>query len=235
MQIIMLQTRYGSEDGFVVRRFFKNYQYKISDSLAAYFISLGLAKSLTNMENTMSNNRSRGLERVTAPSSEPVTLAEAKSYLRIDSPDEDSLVSDLIIAARVNAEQWLKSSIISQTWKLLYNDYVEKIIRLEMLPVVGIVSVIVTNSDSSSYTVPADSYYLNAAKTSLIFDSCIEGALIEITYNTGYGSAAQVPKPIKYGILSHIAAMYDERGLIGQVNLPDQVSALYHPFREFLL
>jgi|CXWL01.1.fsa_nt_gi hypothetical protein len=46
MQIIMLQTRYGSEDGFVVRRFLQNHQYEMADSLAAYFIRLGVAKSL---------------------------------------------------------------------------------------------------------------------------------------------------------------------------------------------
>lgn len=46
MKIIMLQTRYGSEDGFVVRRFLKNNQYEIADSLGAYFIWLGVAYSL---------------------------------------------------------------------------------------------------------------------------------------------------------------------------------------------
>ncbi len=46
MQILMLFTRYGSEDGFIVRRFLQNHQYEMADSLAAYFIRLGLAKPL---------------------------------------------------------------------------------------------------------------------------------------------------------------------------------------------
>jgi hypothetical protein len=46
MKIMMLQTRYGSEDGFIVRRFFKNHHYEISDSLASYFIWLGVAKKI---------------------------------------------------------------------------------------------------------------------------------------------------------------------------------------------
>lgn len=48
MRIIMLQTRYGSEDGFVVRRFVKNQEYEMADSLAAYFIRHGLAAIITD-------------------------------------------------------------------------------------------------------------------------------------------------------------------------------------------
>lgn len=43
MRIIMLSTRYGSEDGFVVRRFLQNHQYEIADSLGAYFVRTGAA------------------------------------------------------------------------------------------------------------------------------------------------------------------------------------------------
>jgi uncharacterized phiE125 gp8 family phage protein len=180
----------------------------------------------------MSNNRSRLLSRITAPTTEPVTLAEAKLYLRVDSSNEDSLISDLIVAARMSAEKWLGVSLITQTWKLAYNEYLDNAVHLPMPPIVSVVSVVVVNRDTTTTTISANNYYLNAAKNTLLFDNEISGFLIEITYNAGYGSAAQVPHPIKYGILAHIAAMYDERGLIGQEKLPEQVSNLYSPFRE---
>lgn len=44
MQVLMLQTRYGSEDGFVVRRFLQNHQYEIANSLGAYFIRIGVCR-----------------------------------------------------------------------------------------------------------------------------------------------------------------------------------------------
>lgn len=44
MQILMLQTRYGSEDGFVVRQFSQNNQYEVADSLGTYFIRIGAAQ-----------------------------------------------------------------------------------------------------------------------------------------------------------------------------------------------
>ncbi|MEK6746881.1 MAG: hypothetical protein AABY33_07620 [Pseudomonadota bacterium] len=44
MQIFMLHTRYGSEDGFVVRRFLENHHYEVADSLGAYFIRIGVCR-----------------------------------------------------------------------------------------------------------------------------------------------------------------------------------------------
>ena len=183
----------------------------------------------------MSHNLNRRAERVTAPSSEPVTLTEAKLYLRVDNTTEDALISDLIVAARMDAEKYLKRSLISQTWQLSYNEYVERAVSLPMPPIANIVSVVVTARDGTTQTIDPNTYYLNAAGNKLIFDNYITGFLIQITYNTGYGAATAIPQPIKYGIMSHIAALYDERGLIGQANLPPQVSCLYNQYREVVL
>ncbi len=48
MKIIMLHTRYGSEDGFAVRLFLRGQEYEIADCLAAYFISKSCAKLSTD-------------------------------------------------------------------------------------------------------------------------------------------------------------------------------------------
>src|SRR4051812_29302135 len=123
----------------------------------------------------MSNNRSRLLTRLNAPATEPVTLSETKLYLRVDSTAEDSLITDLIVAARMSAEQWLKSSLITQSWKLVYNDYLDDAVILPMGPVASITSVIIVNRDTSTQTISAANYYLNAAKTMLLFDNYISG------------------------------------------------------------
>jgi uncharacterized phiE125 gp8 family phage protein len=187
----------------------------------------------------MLNHRSHLLKRVLAPVGEPVSLAEAKLYLRVDSTTEDALISDLIIAARMSAESFLKSALITQVWKLTYNDYVDGRVELQMKPVQNVASVVIIARDGGTQTVSSANYYLNASRTKLIFDSQITGFAIDITYNAGYGTAAQIPPPIKYGILAHIAALYDARGLsnelLGQENLPLQVSSLYAPYREVVL
>lgn len=53
------------------------------------------------------------LIRVTQPASEPITLAEAKAHLRIDTNDDDTLVGSLISAARDAAERYCGRSFAS--------------------------------------------------------------------------------------------------------------------------
>jgi hypothetical protein len=50
MKIIMLQTRYGSEDGFAVRLFRKNQEYEIAETLGAHFVRVGAGKIIKNQE-----------------------------------------------------------------------------------------------------------------------------------------------------------------------------------------
>jgi uncharacterized phiE125 gp8 family phage protein len=183
----------------------------------------------------MSNMRSRLLTRVAAPASEPVSLTEAKLYLRVDNTTEDTLINDLIVAARMTAEGWLKRSLITQSWKLAYDDYICEEVDLPMGPVNSITSVVVFSRDGSSQTLSNSIYYLNASKDVLIFDTVNFGFRIEITYETGFGSASSVPKAIKQGMLEHIAVMYDRRAEPDDIALPEQTLCLYLPFRELRL
>lgn len=62
-----------------------------------------------------SNHR---LNLITAPATEPITTAEAKTHLRIDTSDDDTYIGTLITIARAKAEIYTKRAFITQTWKM---------------------------------------------------------------------------------------------------------------------
>lgn len=64
-----------------------------------------------------------GLQLVSAPNSEPVSLEEAKAHLRLDFNDDDQLVLSLISAAREVVEGNLRRAVFSQTYELTLDQF----------------------------------------------------------------------------------------------------------------
>ena len=63
------------------------------------------------------------LQLLLAPTSEPLTLDDAKLHLRVTDTAQDSLISALISAARSQAEQITRRALISQKWKLYLDRF----------------------------------------------------------------------------------------------------------------
>lgn len=170
--------------------------------------------------------QTRLLTQTVAPALEPVTLAEAKLYLRLDGTAEDSLVQTLILTARQAAEVYLRRSLITQTWKLTLQEMCTQV-ELPRGPVQAVTLVQAIAKDGSVATVSSATYRLNASKRVIEFDAVVSAHRLEITYIAGYGNAASdVPSPIRAGMLSHIAQLFDGRG---DADIPH---ALYTPFCE---
>lgn len=68
----------------------------------------------------METNR---LAQIVAPAVEPVTLADLKSWLRVDITDDDSLITDLGIAARELVEDITGRRLINQTWAMFADEF----------------------------------------------------------------------------------------------------------------
>jgi len=62
----------------------------------------------------------------TPPAVEPISLAEAQAYLRIDTTNdsiEDAYVSSLIVAAREYCENYQNRAYITQTWEMALQGF----------------------------------------------------------------------------------------------------------------
>ncbi len=64
-----------------------------------------------------------GLRLKTAPTTEPVSLTEAKLYLRVDHSEEDDLITSLIVAARQMVEEHTLRALITQTWTMFLDRF----------------------------------------------------------------------------------------------------------------
>lgn len=173
------------------------------------------------------------LRRTVTPASEPLTLAEAKLYLKVEHHEEDSLIEGMITAVRQAAEEYLRKSLITQGWTLTYEDYAPSVTPLPRGPVASITHVKIRDRLGNVATVSGNYYHLNAARTALHFNSVVLGNEVEIAYTAGYGGAGDVPQPIRQGMLRHLAALYDNR--TGGVSLPSGTTALYAPYCEMRL
>lgn len=177
--------------------------------------------------------KQRSLELVVAPAQEPVILSEAKAYLRVDSSSEDGVITNLIFTARSMVEEYLRKSLITQTWKLSYDSSLHEQIFLAMGPIQSVVSVKLISREGDVSTIDPATYYLNASKLCLIFDVTPEAHRIEIEYLAGFGSnPSDVPMAIRQAILAQILAIFDNRD---ESSMPDKVLSILAPFRSISL
>jgi len=201
-----------------------------------------------------------GLVLHTAPASEPITLAEAKSYLRVDSSGDDALITSLIVSARMLCEEHMQRAIMSQTLQLFidstrdideplwegtrtgpYLNYYKNYIDLPM-PVISSVTHVKTYDDADNATIFASTrYYVDKARqparvvlrTGETLPTALRVAnAIEVQYVTGYSSANAVPEPIKFAIYQVLTYLYEHRGDMyeGKTSLPATATKLLAPY-----
>lgn len=59
----------------------------------------------------------------TAPTTEPVTTAEAKTHLRVTTSDDDTYIGTLITVARRHVETITGRALINQTWDYFLDNF----------------------------------------------------------------------------------------------------------------
>lgn len=181
------------------------------------------------------------LKLVTAPTEEPVTLAQARQHLCVTSTAEDALILTLIFAARRHVEAATRRKLITQNWRIVRDDFCEPIVLPDVAPVSAIVSVKYIDSAGALQTLATSVYQLvpeAPARLVLAFDQVWpdlrgdrDGVRIEVT--SGYGAAAAVPEDIKAAMLLLIGHLFDHRSENIEGNLtqmPFAAASLLSPY-----
>lgn len=188
-----------------------------------------------------------GLYLSTAPTVEPVTLADAQIYMRIlpdgDTPtDKDStLLLSLIMAARTECERFTSRAFINQSWTLTLDAFPfsglsgpGRAIKLPRSPLISVTSVQYVDTSGVTQTLATTVYDVDT--------SCEPGRIgeaygqiwpvtrwklnaITIIFMSGYGAtAASVPDEIKTAIKETVKDWF-ERGTAGD-DLPPRVKRI---------
>lgn len=161
------------------------------------------------------------LKLITAPTTLPVTLAEAKAHIRVDIVDDDTTITAMLGAAVQMAEQATGRALMPQTWKLTLDDFPDAF-ELTRVPGISITAVTYVDTAGATQTLSNALYRLdNADDFGYAYvvpaygtswpDTNPEINAVTVTYVAGYADAASVPEAIKSWIKLQVGAMYENR------------------------
>lgn len=190
------------------------------------------------------------LTRTSAPAGLPVSLDTVKLHCRVDSDDEDVLITSLIGAAvdyLDGPSGILGRAILQQTWQLERDSWFDTL----ALPLEPIDSVVLTYTDAAgdSQTVAAENYELvrqPSQRTRIVLkDSFTRPALntsasypVQIAMVAGYADADAVPEAIKVAIQLMVGHWYLNREAVAlgsiATEIPMGASALLARYRVLL-
>ncbi len=180
-----------------------------------------------------------------APAIEPVSLAEAKSWLREDGADEDELIQALIVAARMTLEAYTRRFFVTQSWRLVLDAWPESVASTSTLcipfaPFQAIAAIRVFDANDVAQAIGAATYRAPSAneggRVAFKIAPPAPGRAtdgIEIDFTAGYGAlAVDTPQPLRRAILMLVAHWRENRGDADDDALPRAVAQLAGPFRR---
>jgi uncharacterized phiE125 gp8 family phage protein len=187
---------------------------------------------------------------VTPPCLEPVTLEQAKNFLRIDHGQEDDLLMQLIRTAREMVERETGRHLILQTVSAVIPFRPQR--RTEGLslprvwaspgrtifyvptgPLRRLIKVDLVREEGGFQEVPERKVHLNTAvDPALLILDVLEGWGVRLIYEAGYGAGAEdVPAPLRQAILIMLTNLYENREA-GDHNIHEKCGHLLEGFRS---
>ena len=159
------------------------------------------------------------------PAIEPVTLAEAKAFLRVDETAEDGLITTLIAAARLHIEGTTARALIAQSWRLVLDCWpMDRVVPLPVGPVMSLTAITAYDDEGDPHDIALAQFLAetDVAPARLMLPRTVEGmpALrerqgIEIDYAAGYGTDREdVPVDLRQALLVLCAYWYEHRDAV---------------------
>jgi len=171
----------------------------------------------------------RSLTRQTGPAVEPVSVAEAKAHLRVDTSDDDTYIGTLITAGREWCEQYLDRTLVNTQWVMRFDSFPPDgthDIELPRPPMATAgtttaVSLTFTYENGTTATYSTASYRVDRNSTPGAVKTLygqtwpphlMDDNAVSVTWWAGYGAAgSSVPAAIRHAILMIVGILYEKR------------------------
>lgn len=180
---------------------------------------------------------------VTGPATEPLTVAEAKTHLRIDSADRDSEIEAMIKEVRDHVERVTNRALITQTWEQSFRGF-SNVMTLWKAPLQSVTSITYVDDDGATQTLSTDVYQVDTRHTPgrvlLAYGQTWPSVRdqennVIVQYVAGYATTADVPLSIKRAmklLLGHYSENAEAVNVGNIINeFPMGVQALLAPYK----
>lgn len=168
------------------------------------------------------------LSLVTAPTTYPLTVAEARGHVRQDLMDDDAWLQDAIAAATEMVEGDTNRQLITAVSRLSLDGVpAQGWIDIPRPPLVSVSSLTYVDTNSVTQTWAATNYRVSApagprcARGRITLASGISwptlatvSDALQVNFTHGYGAASAVPAMLKQALKLLIAHWYDNRSTI---------------------
>ena len=167
-----------------------------------------------------------------APAETPVSLAEMRLHLKIDSnvTEDDALITTLIEAATEQAEMFTRRAFVTQTWIMYLDGFPPNtgqinsdtsLIELPKSPTASVTSVKYYDTDNTEQTLVVDTDYEVDTNSEPARILPVDGTVwpdtrskmnpVSVEFIAGYGVATAVPDVIKVAIKVMVGGWYENR------------------------
>lgn len=193
-----------------------------------------------------------GLKLITAPTEEPVSLTEAKAWLRVEHDADDVKVRMLVKAARGAIEKLSGRQLVTATWQMSLDSFPwpqgwaflesplyfpdPHQIRLPKAPLQAVSQIQYVAMDGTLQTLDPSIYDVDTASDpgrivlgmAKVWPVCkLTPAAVKITFVAGYGLPQAVPEELKTAIKMVAASFYEHAGEDGNMQaIPPAALAL---------
>lgn len=189
-----------------------------------------------------------GLVLVTGPTSDPISLAEARAHARVTSDDDDGLIVGYILAARQYIEEITGRALLSKIFDFKIDGWPRSAeIELPRVPLISVISVSYVDTAGATQSLAADQYQV---VTSDLIGRIVpaygvtwpqvrsQPESVTVRFDAGHGTnPGSIPEALRQAVLLLVGYWYDVREAVNIGNtvneMPFAVDSLIAPYRVY--